>query len=92
MSDLDPQRALVARQALHDRVENDLMLHPPLDEATAVALNDLRSMFTEIAHHVVDVCPPSRELSLALTDIEDALQHSIAAIVRNQANGASLGG
>lgn len=72
------------RQQLHERVEHDLTLHPPKDSTVAVRMDRVRQQMKHTAHQIIDLCPPGRELSMALTDLEDACQHAIAAIARNQ--------
>lgn len=81
-----------ARQALHDRIDHDFRLHPPQTKLTAARLDRLRSRARALAHEFVDVCEPGRELSMALTDLENALQHAIAAVVRYQDEPAEAAG
>lgn len=82
-----PDRAS-ALAALHDRVEHDLTLHPPRDGLVAERLDEIRTAGKEFAHTLIAcVDLPCRELSMALTDVEDAVQHAIAGIVRNQEHG-----
>jgi len=74
----------VSKADLHARVENDLTLHPPKHPAIIEAMEAVRAHGKGLAHLLIDVCPESRELSLALTDVEHATQHAIAALARNQ--------
>lgn len=74
----------LARDDLHARVENDFTLHPPEHPFVGATMDDLRAEFRDLAHMVIDRCPPGRELSLALTGLDDALKNAIAAIARNQ--------
>ena len=74
----------MSKADLHKRVENDLTLHPPSDPAIAEAMDLVRAHGKGFAHLLIDACPESRELSLALTDVEHATQHAIAALARYQ--------
>lgn len=69
---------------LHQRVEHDFTLNPPRTDDAARAMDSLSVHAKAFAHHVVDVTPGSREQSTALTKIEEALFHAIAAVARNQ--------
>lgn len=57
-------------------------LHTPTDPDVRDKLDSLRADFKRLASVVVDATPANREQSLALTHLEDALQSSVAAIVR----------
>ena len=72
-----------AKQVLHDRVSNDVAYHAPNEEA--VQRHELIRTHTEaLAHLYVELCPPGRELSLALTKlIDEAMARANAAIARN---------
>lgn len=70
-----------ARIALHARVEVDMSLRPPTT-AEAQILDELRARTKALAHWFVDYCPPGRELSLALTELDSATRWAIAAIIR----------
>lgn len=47
----------------------------------------LRSMAKALAELVYDSCPPSRERSIALTKLEEAVMWANAAIARNEKEG-----
>lgn len=72
------------KTGMHLRVEHDLTLHPPQSDEVNQTLDSLREGAKLFAHLVIDATPLSREQSLAITNIEQALQWAIAAIVRNQ--------
>lgn len=57
-------------------------LHTPTDPAVRDTLDSLRADFKRLAQVIVDATAANREQSLALTHLEDALQSTIAAIVR----------
>lgn len=71
------------RELLHARVDIDMSLRSPLPEEMA-HLDQVRNASRALAHVFVDNCPPSRELSLALTALDESLHWAIAAIVRQQ--------
>lgn len=54
---------------------------PPTPEAGNV-LNGIRNDCNALADYLSDVCPPSRELSLATTKLEEAMFWANAAIAR----------
>lgn len=68
---------------LHERVENDLTNHP-INNKAVHDIEALREEAKSFAHTVVDICPTSREASLALTHIETGLMYAVAAVARNQ--------
>ena len=71
--------------SLHDRIEHDLTLHTPKDDLIAERLDTIRGESRDYAHFLISfVGKPCRELSLALTAVEEACQYAIAAVVRNQ--------
>lgn len=76
---------MTTKAELHSRVENNLTLHPPAHTRTIDCMAAVRAMGKSLAHLVVDTVPESREQSLALTDIEDAVQHAISGISRHEA-------
>lgn len=77
MSDVD------RKQSLHERVDNDFCYHAPKgDQVQRYA--SVRDEAKEFAHFIVDNTPVSREQSLALTHLEDAVMWANAAIARNE--------
>jgi hypothetical protein len=67
------------------RLENDFTYHPPipaLNQADRYAT--IRSEAKNLAHRLLTLCPPSRELSLSLTHLEQAVFYANAAIARNE--------
>ena len=57
--------------------------HPP-KENQPERYERLRAMAGQLAHAYVTNCPPSRELSLALTKLEEAVMWANASIARNE--------
>jgi hypothetical protein len=75
-----------AKDALHAQVEHNLTNHPPVAPEIIEAMEEVRSVAKNLGHTVIGFCPIGRDLSLALTHIEDATMHAIAAIARGQAD------
>jgi hypothetical protein len=69
------------REALRDRVMHNMTLQPVSVE-TGQRMDAIRDTFKAVALVVIDQTVPSREQSMALTELEDALQHTIAAMAR----------
>ena len=68
---------------LFERIENDFTYHPPND-AAVVKHEKVRHYGASYAKLLLSQCPPeSRELSLALTRLEEAVMWANAAIARN---------
>lgn len=55
-----------------------------MDADSIASVEDLRREFINTAEWVQQVTPESREQSLALTNLEQALMWAVAAIARNQ--------
>ncbi len=69
---------------LHERIDHDFTLHSPIHPYIGTVMDELRAEARALAHLVVDRCPSGREQSMAITDLEHALQHAISGIARNQ--------
>lgn len=69
---------------LHARVEHNMTNHAPTSQEVVDTFERLRSAAKDFAHLVVDLVPPSREQSLALTEVEQALMWAVAGVARNQ--------
>jgi hypothetical protein len=73
------------RDQLHARIDRDAQHYPP-DMKAIEAHERIRAATAALAHEYVDLCPPGRELSLALTKlIDEAMSHANAAVARNHA-------
>lgn len=57
--------------------------HPPKNDQPA-RYTELRSLAHGLAHAIATSCPSSRERSLALTKLEEAVMWANAAIARNE--------
>lgn len=68
---------------VHRRIENDFRYHAPRDDQLA-RYQRIREVARALAHELVDLTPPSREQSLALTKLEEVVFWANAAIARNE--------
>lgn len=75
--------AVVSKARLLGRIENDHTYHPP-KPGQAGRYEEIRAFAKEFAFLVANRTPESREQSLALTKIEEAVFHANAAIARNE--------
>jgi hypothetical protein len=65
-----------------DQIENAFIHHPPRDDQVQL-YDGIRRTAMTYAKCLIDVCPESRELSLALTKLEEVVFWANAAIARN---------
>lgn len=71
------------KQALIDRINNDFVYHAPKPGQTE-RYEQLREKAREFALLIVELTPPSREQSLALTELERSTFYANASIARNE--------
>ena len=64
-------------------IENTFMYHPPKEDQPK-RYEILRSDAKRLATVILDLCPESRERSIALTHLETAVMFGNAAISRNE--------
>lgn len=77
----------MARSALHDRIqERDFVYHPPRPDQVP-KYNEIRARVRGLALFIVDMVPPGRELSLALTKLDEAVMWANAGIARGSEHG-----
>jgi hypothetical protein len=74
--------SLQQMQALHDRVDSDFTYHRPVGVQPNVYY-EIRERSRALAHFLIDHVPPGRELSRALSDLEDMVMHANAGVARN---------
>jgi hypothetical protein len=72
-----------------DQIEEAFTYHPPHGDQTE-RYEKIRAMAHELAYLMVTECPESRELSLALTNLETAVMFANAAIARHEVESASV--
>lgn len=65
------------------RIENDFSYHSPKDDQPA-RYNAIREKARELALMIATYTPPSREQSVALTNLETAVMFANASIARNE--------
>lgn len=69
-----------------ENLDARFMTHP-LSTADQAHVDDIRERAIELAHLIADETPPSREQSLALTKLEEAVFWAVAAVARPAAKG-----
>lgn len=60
------------------------MTNQSLSDRAVNRVESLRSKFKTLGAYMLECCPPSRERSEALTQLEGALMWAVASIARNQ--------
>ncbi len=65
------------------RLNDAFTYHAPVQDQPERYVH-LRSLALSLAEQVMAMCPPSRERSLALTKIEEAVMWANASIARNE--------
>jgi hypothetical protein len=73
----------VRTDAQCQRINNNFVYHAPKDGQQERYVS-LRDKARELAIHIEENTPPSREQSLAVTNLEDAIFWANAAIARNE--------
>lgn len=71
------------KQQLRERVANDHLFRPATPEQGEV-YGQIRAQAQAFAEFLIDHCPVGRELSTALTKIEEAVFHGNASIARER--------
>lgn len=67
---------------MSNQIENNFMYHAP-KEGQAEKYNQLRSKAKELAYLIDELCPDSREKSLATTKLEESIMWANASVARN---------
>lgn len=65
------------------QIENNFTYHPP-KEGQPEKYAGLRKKVKELAFFIDEICPDSREKSLAMTKLEESVMWANAAIARNE--------
>ena len=65
------------------QIDNNFVYHPP-KEGQKERYESIREGACEYAEYLAHHCPESRELSLAMTKLEEAVMWANAAIARNE--------
>lgn len=69
--------------ALSKQIENRFTYHPPLPDQPE-RYKKIRDKAKEFAYLLANECPTSRELSTALTKLDEVVMFANAAIARNE--------
>lgn len=67
---------------MNEQIENNFKYHAP-KEGQADKYNSLREKAKELAYLIDELCPNSREKSVAMTQLEDTIMWANASIARN---------
>lgn len=70
-------------QAEVDQLSNNFIYHSPKNDQQERYV-EIRSKAAELAKLILEVCPPSRERSVSLTNLETAMFWANASIARNE--------
>lgn len=68
---------------MYNQIENNFKYHAPKD-GQPEKYESIRAKAKEFAHLLNDLCPESREKSLALTKVEESVFWCNASIARNE--------
>lgn len=79
---MEYQAYCMSEEDFHD-IENMFTYHPPLPGQND-RYETLRRLGKELATEIMVFCPKSRETSLAITKIEEAIMWANASIARNE--------
>lgn len=66
-----------------NNIENNFEYHAPKNDQVARYIS-IREKAKELAYMIDELCPESRERSLAMTKLEEAVMWANAAIARNE--------
>lgn len=66
---------------MNERIENNFTYHQPSGDQPE-RYEQIRGKAKELAYLIEDLCPDSREKSLAMTQLEDAVMWANASIAR----------
>ena len=67
---------------MNAQIENNFSYHAP-KEGQAEKYTEIRERAKELAYLIDEVCPGSREKSLAMTKLEEAVMWANASVARN---------
>lgn len=74
----------MSKSELLERARNNFEHHPPCNDLEIAQHETVREVCRGVAKALIDICPESRELSLALTNLEQAMFWANAALARNK--------
>lgn len=67
---------------MNNQIENNFMYHAP-KAGQQEKYEAIRGKAKELAYLIDEECPPSREKSLAMTNLEESVMWANAAVARN---------
>jgi hypothetical protein len=67
-----------------EQLQHNLTNHPPVNDRVVRDLEFMRLKAFDFGEVILASCPPSRERSLAITNLEQTVMWAIASIARNQ--------
>ncbi|MSA01083.1 hypothetical protein GKG47_11645 [Lactonifactor sp. BIOML-A3] len=67
---------------MNNQIENNFMYHVP-KAGQQEKYEAIRAKAKELAYLIDEECPPSREKSLAMTNLEESVMWANAAVARN---------
>jgi hypothetical protein len=68
----------------HEQLEHNLTNHAPINDDVVQRFEQVREPAKAFGGSILALCPASRERSLALTNLEQAVMWAVASIARNQ--------
>jgi len=74
----------MTKEELHAQIDLTLTNRPLVNAEFEGRLEVVSSSLRAVGHTMVNVCPQSRELSLALTKLQEARMFAVAAIALHQ--------
>lgn len=75
-----PKRYLTAPPPSEEELRKRFFYHPPRDEQAIINHSSVSAITFDLAVHLCKICPTGRNLSLALTALEDVRMRANAAI------------
>lgn len=78
-----PKTRYPVSEEMRKRIENTYTHHPPFGDQQE-RYEVIRAKAKELALVIVECTPPSREQSIALTELESVIYNANAAIARNE--------
>lgn len=66
------------------QVDHNLTNHPPVNDGVVAMFEAIRTAGKALGYAIAELCPESRERSLAITNLEQTIMWAVAAIARNQ--------
>lgn len=74
----------MSKEDLRARVDHDFGYHRPQNQATQDVMGIYREKYRTLAQHIIDFVPKGRELSMAITKLEESLMMTIAGLARHE--------